>query len=51
VVFGGFGSIMGMLLVALLVGVVQSVIVVYLLFVFKDVFVFGLYILIGLFWF
>ncbi len=49
VALGGFGSILGTLLAALLVGVVQSVTVVYLPPAFKDAFVFGSYLLIGLF--
>ena len=49
VALGGFGSILGTLLAALLVGVVQSVTAVYLPPAFKDAFVFGSYILIGLF--
>jgi branched-chain amino acid transport system permease protein len=49
VALGGFGSIMGTLLAALLVGVVQSVTAAYLPPAFKDAFVFGSYILIGLF--
>ena len=49
VALGGFGSILGTLLAALLVGVVQSVTSVYLPPAFKDAFVFGSYILIGLF--
>jgi branched-chain amino acid transport system permease protein len=48
VALGGFGSILGTLLAALLVGVVQSVTTVYLPPAFKDAFVFGSYILIGL---
>jgi branched-chain amino acid transport system permease protein len=48
VALGGFGSILGTLMAALLVGVVQSVTVVYLPPAFKDAFVFGSYILIGL---
>jgi branched-chain amino acid transport system permease protein len=48
VALGGFGSILGTLLAALLVGVVQSVTSVYLPPAFKDAFVFGSYILIGL---
>lgn len=49
VALGGFGSILGTLLAALLVGVVQSVTAAYLPPAFKDAFVFGSYILIGLF--
>ena len=49
VALGGFGSILGTLFAALLVGVIQSVTVVYLPPAFKDAFVFGSYILIGLF--
>ena len=49
VALGGFGSILGTLLAALLVGVVQSVTVVYLPPAFKDAFVFASYLLIGLF--
>jgi branched-chain amino acid transport system permease protein len=48
VALGGFGSILGTLLAALLVGVVQSVTAAYLPPAFKDAFVFGSYILIGL---
>ena len=48
VALGGFGSILGTLLAALLVGVVQSVTVVYLPPAFKDAFVFASYLLIGL---
>jgi branched-chain amino acid transport system permease protein len=48
VALGGFGSILGTLIAALLVGVVQSVTVVYLPPAFKDAFVFGSYLLIGL---
>ena len=48
-ILGGFGSIMGTLLAALLVGVVQSVTAAYLPPAFKDAFVFASYILIGLF--
>jgi branched-chain amino acid transport system permease protein len=48
VALGGFGSILGTLLAALLVGVIQSVTVVYLPPAFKDAFVFGSYLLIGL---
>jgi branched-chain amino acid transport system permease protein len=48
VALGGFGSILGTLLAALLVGVVQSVTSVYLPPAFKDAFVFASYILIGL---
>jgi len=48
VALGGFGSILGTLLAALLVGVVQSVTTVYLPPAFKDAFVFASYILIGL---
>ena len=49
VALGGFGSIPGTLLAALLVGVVQSVTAAYLPPAFKDAFVFGSYLLIGLF--
>jgi branched-chain amino acid transport system permease protein len=49
VALGGFGSILGTLLAALLVGVIQSVTVVYLSPAFKDAFVFASYLLIGLF--
>src|SRR2546422_460780 len=49
VALGGFGSILGTLLAALLVGVIQSVTVVYLPPAFKDAFVFASYLLIGLF--
>src|SRR5215467_8053379 len=49
VALGGFGSILGTLLAALVVGVVQSVTTVYLPPAFKDAFVFASYILIGLF--
>jgi branched-chain amino acid transport system permease protein len=49
VALGGFGSVLGTLFAALLVGVVQSVTVVYLPPAFKDAFVFGSYLLIGLF--
>jgi len=49
VALGGFGSIVGTLLAALLVGVVQSVTASYLPPAFKDAFVFGSYLLIGLF--
>jgi branched-chain amino acid transport system permease protein len=48
VALGGFGSILGTLFAALLVGVVQSVTVVYLPPAFKDAFVFASYLLIGL---
>ena len=48
VALGGFGSILGTLLAALVVGVVQSVTAAYLPPAFKDAFVFGSYILIGL---
>jgi branched-chain amino acid transport system permease protein len=48
VALGGFGSILGTLLAALLVGVIQSVTTVYLPPAFKDAFVFASYILIGL---
>jgi branched-chain amino acid transport system permease protein len=48
VALGGFGSIVGTLLAGLLVGVVQSVTVVYLPPAFKDAFVFASYIIIGL---
>jgi branched-chain amino acid transport system permease protein len=49
VALGGFGSIVGTLLAALLIGVVQSVTAAYLPPAFKDAFVFASYILIGLF--
>jgi branched-chain amino acid transport system permease protein len=49
VALGGFGSVLGTLLAALLVGVIQSVTVVYLPPAFKDAFVFASYLLIGLF--
>jgi branched-chain amino acid transport system permease protein len=49
VALGGFGSIPGTLLAALVVGVVQSVTAAYLPPAFKDAFVFGSYLLIGLF--
>ena len=49
VALGGFGSILGTLLAALLVGVIQSVTTVYLEPAFKDAFVFASYLLIGLF--
>ena len=49
VALGGFGSILGTLVAGLLVGVVQSVTALYLPPAFKDAFVFGAYILIGLF--
>lgn len=49
VALGGFGSILGTLVAALLVGVVQSVTALYLPPAFKDAFVFASYILIGLF--
>jgi branched-chain amino acid transport system permease protein len=49
VALGGFGSIVGTLLAALLVGVVQSVTAAFLPPAFKDAFVFASYILIGLF--
>jgi len=49
VALGGFGSLLGTLLAALLVGVVQSVTAAYLPPAFKDAFVFASYILIGLF--
>jgi branched-chain amino acid transport system permease protein len=49
VALGGFGSLVGTLLAALLVGVVQSVTAAYLPPAFKDAFVFASYILIGLF--
>ncbi len=49
VALGGFGSILGTLFAALVVGVIQSVTVVYLPPAFKDAFVFGSYLLIGLF--
>ena len=48
VALGGFGSILGTLMAALVVGVVQSVTAAYLPPAFKDAFVFGSYILIGL---
>ena len=49
VALGGFGSIVGTLFAALLVGVVQSVTAAFLPPAFKDAFVFASYILIGLF--
>jgi len=49
VALGGFGSILGTLFAALLVGVVQSVTAAFLPPAFKDAFVFASYILIGLF--
>ncbi|HEY7454168.1 MAG TPA: branched-chain amino acid ABC transporter permease [Thermoleophilaceae bacterium] len=49
VALGGFGSILGTLLAALVVGVIQSVTVVYLPPAFKDAFVFASYLVIGLF--
>jgi len=49
VALGGFGSILGTLFAALIVGVIQSVTVVYLPPAFKDAFVFASYLLIGLF--
>ena len=49
VALGGFGSILGTLFAGLLVGVVQSVTVVYLPPAFKDAFVFASYLIIGLF--
>ncbi|MCI0546917.1 MAG: branched-chain amino acid ABC transporter permease [Candidatus Rokubacteria bacterium] len=49
VALGGFGSILGTLWAALLVGVVQSVTAAYFPPAFKDAFVFASYILIGLF--
>ena len=49
VALGGFGSILGTLMAALLIGVVQSVTAAYLPPAFKDAFVFASYILIGLF--
>ena len=49
VALGGFGSLLGTLFAALLVGVIQSVTVVYLPPAFKDAFVFASYLLIGLF--
>jgi len=48
VALGGFGSVLGTLLAALLVGVIQSVTVVYLPPAFKDAFVFASYLVIGL---
>jgi branched-chain amino acid transport system permease protein len=48
VALGGFGSILGTLMAALVVGIVQSVTAAYLPPAFKDAFVFGSYILIGL---
>jgi branched-chain amino acid transport system permease protein len=48
VALGGFGSILGTLMAALVVGVVQSVTAAYLPPAFKDAFVFGSYIIIGL---
>ena len=49
VALGGFGSIPGTLVAALLVGVIQSVTALYLPPAFKDAFVYGSYILVGLF--
>lgn len=49
VALGGFGSILGTLVAALLVGVIQSVSGLYLPPAFKDAFVYGSYLLIGLF--
>jgi branched-chain amino acid transport system permease protein len=49
VALGGFGSILGTLFAALLVGVVQSVTAAFFPPAFKDAFVFASYILIGLF--
>jgi branched-chain amino acid transport system permease protein len=49
VALGGFGSVLGTLMAALVVGVVQSVTAAYLAPAFKDAFVFASYILIGLF--
>ena len=49
VALGGFGSILGTLFAALLLGVVQSVTAAFLPPAFKDAFVFASYILIGLF--
>ena len=49
VALGGFGSILGTFFAALIVGVIQSVTVVYLPPAFKDAFVFASYLLIGLF--
>jgi branched-chain amino acid transport system permease protein len=49
VALGGFGSILGTLLAALVIGVIQSVTVVYLPPAFKDAFVFASYLVIGLF--
>ena len=49
VALGGFGSILGTLFAALVVGVVQSVTAAFLPPAFKDAFVFASYILIGLF--
>jgi branched-chain amino acid transport system permease protein len=49
VALGGFGSLLGTLMAALLVGVVQSVTAAYLPPAFKDAFVFASYLLIGLF--
>jgi branched-chain amino acid transport system permease protein len=48
VALGGFGSILGTLLAALLIGIIQSVTVVYLPPAFKDAFVFASYLVIGL---
>ena len=48
VALGGFGSILVTLMAALVVGVVQSVTAAYLPPAFKDAFVFGSYIIIGL---
>ena len=49
VALGGFGSILGTLAAALLVGVVESVTALYLPPAFKDAFVFMAYIVVGLF--
>jgi branched-chain amino acid transport system permease protein len=49
VALGGFGSILGTLAAAVLVGVIQSVSALYLPPAFKDAIVYGSYILIGLF--
>ena len=49
VALGGFGSILGTLVAALVVGVVESLTALYLPPAFKDAFVFAAYILVGLF--
>jgi branched-chain amino acid transport system permease protein len=48
VALGGFGSILGTVAAALLVGVVQSVTVLFLPSVFQDAFVFAAYLVVGL---